>query len=1268
MVLALSILLPSALRGQVAITTTALPVGNTMNAYYATLVATGGTSPYTWQVIGGTLPAGLNLSSAGVISGAATQVTTGAPPQPSTFTVQVTDSLSATVTQTYSIIVLAPASHSLVINQIFTGGNAGSAASPSPYQVDYAEVFNAGPVAVDLQNWTLQFGSSGNTFAASGVAPIGSLDPYQIGSTGGPNNDGNYPAFTIAYSSAFTASNCNPASTSAQLNTAFPASHCWLNPGQYMLVLLAAAGGGANTNVRPIPEIAADLDLGAIAANSNSGPASGSTYVGHGGSPIKPGSSGGMAALVNGVGIGVACRSGVPANPLPPAVFSPLAADFLAYFAQNSAGNISLNTCWNGNSFQMGGTGTTYAVTTMGGAIHVSSSGKNFNALIRSVGNGKLNPATVQSKPAYPAGTILPTSGVTLTPCGDTGNNLSDFAPIANGANLGSVKGQANWVLHNSSVLINPTIAAANSTPTPYTPMPCPNLNPVGPTVTAAFSQPTVGQGAGGGNVTETLTVIVTPSNNPTSILFDVDVNLSGVPGASTAAPLTPSSVGVPDGQGNIKFQEQISIPTATVGTLVFPITVMDDAYRGGVYANRTTPLNATVMIGSAFQSPVATTQTLQLGWNSSYLIALNGQVGQNCYSSDTLTYAIQSQPLNGTLSLITGNNVTYTPKAGFSGPDSFTFNATDTTNTAGPLTSVVATVNLVVSATGVTPSLTLICPAATYNLNPHECTTALTPFVVGTTTVTYDGSATIPTAAGSYSVSASFVGSGSSSQNTSVAGVFVINQATPTLTVLCQALSFTGSPQGCTTPTVAGIGTTVPSGAVSITYGGNSTPPIIGGTYVVLASFTSSDPNYASTTVTSSLTINEPLVTITANSQTMIYGGALPTFTYTISPSIFLQANPVCTSSATGASNVGIYAGAIACSGAAKVGVLFTYVTGSMTVTPAVAMVTANNQTMTAGSIPPALTYATIPTGLTFNAAPTCTTTATAASPPGSYPITCTDGVAPNYTLTYFSGTMTVATVPVAPNSTPSIASLSPMTIAASSANVVVTVNGTNFVSGATVLWNNAALTTTRVSSSQLTAAVPTGDVTTVGTADIAVSNPAPGGGITSSLTLSIDSPASVTGFSASMATPSVTAAHGQSVPLSLLISNLQRGAEVSAVCYDLPALGYCNYSPGVLTIGTDASVQPGTYQVLIVCTVSAAPLFGSNKRSHVLLGGIFGIPFGMLLLYRGRRLRSCSFGVFSVVLLLYVAGCGGSSPPGTANPAVTSAQASTTLTLIVK
>src|SRR6185437_888443 len=71
-----------------SVTTTSLPGALVGSAYSTTLAATGGSTPYTWAVTSGTLPAGLSLAaSTGVISGTPTTAAT------SSFTVKVTDSL-----------------------------------------------------------------------------------------------------------------------------------------------------------------------------------------------------------------------------------------------------------------------------------------------------------------------------------------------------------------------------------------------------------------------------------------------------------------------------------------------------------------------------------------------------------------------------------------------------------------------------------------------------------------------------------------------------------------------------------------------------------------------------------------------------------------------------------------------------------------------------------------------------------------------------------------------------------------------------------------------------------------------------------------------------------------------------------------------------------------------------------------------------------------------------------------------------------------------
>jgi large repetitive protein len=84
------------------ITTTSLPGGSVGTAYSSTLQASGGATPYTWNVSSGALPAGLSLNAtSGIISGTPTTIAT------SNFTIQVTDSESpaAAVAAPFSITI-----------------------------------------------------------------------------------------------------------------------------------------------------------------------------------------------------------------------------------------------------------------------------------------------------------------------------------------------------------------------------------------------------------------------------------------------------------------------------------------------------------------------------------------------------------------------------------------------------------------------------------------------------------------------------------------------------------------------------------------------------------------------------------------------------------------------------------------------------------------------------------------------------------------------------------------------------------------------------------------------------------------------------------------------------------------------------------------------------------------------------------------------------------------------------------------------------------
>lgn len=97
------------------ITTTSLPNAKQNTAYSQTLLRTGGTSPFTWTLVSGSLPSGLSLSTAGVISGTPTTL------QTSTFTVRVTDNVAAIDDQALSLTVDTTGGNVINTGEDFSG-------------------------------------------------------------------------------------------------------------------------------------------------------------------------------------------------------------------------------------------------------------------------------------------------------------------------------------------------------------------------------------------------------------------------------------------------------------------------------------------------------------------------------------------------------------------------------------------------------------------------------------------------------------------------------------------------------------------------------------------------------------------------------------------------------------------------------------------------------------------------------------------------------------------------------------------------------------------------------------------------------------------------------------------------------------------------------------------------------------------------------------------------------------------------------------------
>ncbi len=89
--------------------------------------------------------------------------------------------------------------------------------------------------------------------------------------------------------------------------------------------------------------------------------------------------------------------------------------------------------------------------------------------------------------------------------------------------------------------------------------------------------------------------------------------------------------------------------------------------------------------------------------------------------------------------------------------------------------------------------------------------------------------------------------------------------------------------------------------------------------------------------------------------------------------------------------------------------------------------------------------------------------------------------------------------------NPVPVLTSLSRTSIIAGGGSFVLTISGSNFISGSVVRWNGIDLPTTYVSAVTLTVQVPAAQIAASGTASVSVFNPAPGGGKSTALSFII-------------------------------------------------------------------------------------------------------------------------------------------------------------------
>ncbi|MFH6951184.1 MBG domain-containing protein, partial [Flavobacterium sp. FlaQc-51] len=269
----------------------------------------------------------------------------------------------------------------------------------------------------------------------------------------------------------------------------------------------------------------------------------------------------------------------------------------------------------------------------------------------------------------------------------------------------------------------------------------------------------------------------------------------------------------------------------------------------------------------------------------------------------------------------------------------------------------------------------------------------------------------------GTYPITAS----GAVSANYTIAytdGTLTVNPATLTVSADAQTKTY-GSANPTLTATYTGFvnGDTVASLTTPATIStiADATSPV--GTYPIRASGAVS-ANYTIAYTDGILTVNPATLTVTADAQTKIYGDSNPTLTASYSGFVngdtvaSLTTPATITTIADATSPVGTYP--ITASGAVNANYTIAYVDGTLTVTVATLTITADAQTKAYGSVNPTLTasytgFVNGDTAATLTTAATITTTADATSPVGTYPITASGALNPNYTIAYVDGTLTV-------------------------------------------------------------------------------------------------------------------------------------------------------------------------------------------------------------------------------------------------------------------
>ncbi|WP_265502826.1 putative Ig domain-containing protein [Paracoccus beibuensis] len=711
----------------------ALPDGTAGTAYSMTVAASQGTAPYTYAVTAGALPAGLSLDTSGTISGTPTVA------GEHTFTVTATDAHQVTGSMSYSIAMAVQAP---VAGSVTATVDANSADNAIALNVTGGAATSVAVLA-DPAHGTATV--SGTTITYTPAAGYSGADSFTYTAT---NASGTSAAATVSLTVTAPAlvfapkAGVLPAGTAGTAYSQTVAASQGTAPYSYAVTAGALPAGlslDASGTISGTPTVAGEHMFTVTATDAQevtgsvsysisvavqapvAGNVTATTAANSADNAITLDLSGGAAtsvAVLADPAHGTATVSGTTITYTPAAGYS--GTDSFTYTATNASGTSDAATV------SLTVTAPTLAFAPKAGVLPAGIAGTAYNqAVAASQGTAPYSYAVTAG--ALPAGLSLDASGTIL----GTPTVAGDHTFTVTATDVHQVTGSVSYSI---SVAVQAPVAgsvtatvAANSADNAIT------LNVTGGAATsvAVLADPAHGTATVSGT---TITYIPAAGYSGSDSFTYTATNASGTSTAATvsltvtapALAFAPKAGVLPAGTAGTAYSQAVA---ASQGTAPYSYAVTAGDLPAGLSLSTSGTLSGTPTVAGEHTFTVTATDAHQVTGSVSYSIAVAVQapvagsvtatvdansadnaIALNVTGGAATSVAVLADPWHGTAT-VSGTTITYSPAAGYSGTDSFTYTATNASGTSQAATvsvSVTAPTLAFAPATGVLPAGTV--------------------------------------------------------------------------------------------------------------------------------------------------------------------------------------------------------------------------------------------------------------------------------------------------------------------------------------------------------------------------------------------------------------------------------------------------------------------------------------------------------------------------------------------------------------------------------